>query len=62
LFQNRWAQSLVLGAWTYKQDPSNDYVLTTAKNGGWRILTQFWKDTTDEDLMKEWQKIADEKL
>lgn len=33
----RLAQSLVLGAYSYSLDPSNEYVLKTASNG-WRIL------------------------
>ena len=33
----RYVQSLVLGAYTNQQDPSNDYVLITAKTG-WKYV------------------------
>jgi len=57
-FQIRWAQSLVIGAWTYKQDPSNEYVLVTARGGGWNILASLWKESDDEMLVSAWKDIV----
>ena len=51
----RYAQSLVMGAYTYMQDPSNDYVLITAKNG-WTQLKNFW-NLPEKDLYEKWDKI-----
>ncbi|XP_067656808.1 hydroxylysine kinase-like isoform X2 [Haliotis asinina] len=52
----RIAQSLVIGVYTYHVDPSNDYTLTTAKEG-WPRLRQLWKMDTEE-LVSEWRNIA----
>ena len=51
----RYAQSLVMGHYTYLQDPGNDYVLITAKNG-WPQLKRLW-ETPKEELYNEWRKI-----
>ena len=51
----RYAQSLTMGAYTYQQDPSNDYVLITAKTG-WKTLTNFWNEPK-ESLYKKWDEI-----
>ena len=51
----RYAQSLVMGAYTYMQDPSNDYVLITAKNG-WTQLKNFW-NLSQSDLYAKWDQI-----
>ena len=53
----RYAQSLVMGAYTYMQDPSNDYVLVTAQHG-WKNLKQFW-DLPASDLYAKWDQIQD---
>ena len=53
----RWTQSLVLGAYYYSIDPSNEYVLNTAKNGGWEILRTFWKFPR-EKIIRDWKEIA----
>ena len=37
----RYAQSLVMGAYSYAQDPGNEYLLITAKTG-WKTLADFW--------------------
>ncbi|GFS00382.1 hydroxylysine kinase [Elysia marginata] len=38
----RMVMSLVYGAYTYHLDPTNEYVLETAKFG-WQALTEFWQ-------------------
>lgn len=49
----RLCQSLVLGLYSHAQDPSNTYVLQTAKSGsGWKILEQTWKMTDEEFDLK----------
>jgi len=45
----RFAQSLTMGAYTYSVDPSNEYVLESAKRG-WSLLRQIWQDTPREQL------------
>jgi len=52
----RYVQSLVLGAYTNQQDPSNEYVLITAQTG-WRNLRRFW-EAPKEELYKQWEEIA----
>jgi len=52
----RFVQSLVLGAYYYLEDPTNEYVLVTAHSGGWKALTNFWS-TPREDLFQLWSKI-----
>ena len=57
LVGSRYAQSLTLGAYSYEQQPGNEYLLITAKNG-WKILKEFW-DLGKDDLYKEWLQIVD---
>lgn len=45
----RFAQSLTMGAYAYSLDPSNPYVLDTAKRG-WTLLRHMWVDTSIEQL------------
>lgn len=52
---SRYAQSLVMGAYSYSQDPGNDYLLITSKTG-WDILTSFWS-TPLEALYADWDEI-----
>ncbi|KAG0724731.1 Hydroxylysine kinase [Chionoecetes opilio] len=49
----RFAQSLVLGAYSYVQDPGNQYLLVTATRG-WAVLDTFW-DTPKEQLISQWR-------
>ena len=51
----RYAQSLVMGAYSYSQDPGNEYLLITAKTG-WKTLSDFWSLGEDE-LYKQWDSI-----
>jgi len=51
----RYAQSLVMGAYSYSQDPGNEYLLITAKTG-WKTLTDFWSLEQDQ-LYREWDGI-----
>ncbi|XP_069156953.1 hydroxylysine kinase isoform X3 [Procambarus clarkii] len=51
----RFAQSLVMGAYSYDQDPGNEYLLITAAKG-WDILFHFW-NTPKEDIISHWKKI-----
>ena len=53
----RYAQSLVMGAYSYQQDPTNDYLLVTASTG-WTNLTNFW-NVSQEDLYKKWTEIKE---
>ncbi len=53
----RFAASLVMGAYTYLQDPGNEYMLTTAAKG-WKRLAQLWNTPKDE-LCKIWKGVAD---
>jgi len=56
VFNNfRYAQSLTMGAYTFEQDHSNTYVLTTAKTG-WTKLTEFWK-MPKKELYEKWEEI-----
>ncbi|XP_046558185.1 hydroxylysine kinase-like [Haliotis rubra] len=52
----RISQSLVIGAYSFHIDPSNDYTLNTAKKG-WPRLRQLWKMDT-EQMVREWRNIA----
>ncbi|KAG0724729.1 Hydroxylysine kinase [Chionoecetes opilio] len=49
----RFAQSLVLGAYSYVQDPGNQYLLVTATRG-WAVLDTFWH-TPKEQLISQWR-------
>ena len=51
----RMVQSLVLGAYNHSLDPTNDYLLTTAKQG-WTVLHQLWS-TSQDDVDKLWDHI-----
>jgi len=52
----RFAQSLVLGARAYHQNPANEYVLTTAVNG-WTAMQEIWEEP-QERLHERWQRIG----
>jgi hydroxylysine kinase len=54
----RYAQSLVMGAYSYEQDPGNEYLLITSKNG-WKILHEFW-NIPAEELYRKWASIMEE--
>jgi len=51
----RFAQSLTLGAYSFSQDPSNPYIMATAKNG-WSQLRALW-NTPRDVLYQRWNKI-----
>jgi len=55
---SRYAQSLVMGAYSYAQDPGNEYLLITSKTG-WEILTQFWS-LSPQELYKQWDEVIKE--
>ena len=46
-----------MGAYSYSQDPTNDYVLVTAARG-WGILHDLW-NTPKEELYAKWRKVMD---
>ena len=48
----RLCQSLALGAYSQANDPQNDYVLVTQKNG-WSVLRTLWP-MDDKEVMKVW--------
>ncbi|KAL5022539.1 hypothetical protein ScPMuIL_001694 [Solemya velum] len=52
---SRLAMSLIMGAYTYMQDPSNVYVLETAEKG-WPLLHKYWAAPNDE-LLARWKSI-----
>ena len=52
---SRLCQSLVFGAHSYSQQPGNEYLLTTAKQG-WPLLHKFWA-TDDQELLTRWRNI-----
>ena len=54
----RYAQSLVMGAYSYAQDPGNEYLLITSKTG-WQILTKFWS-LSQEQLYQQWDEVIKE--
>nr|CAD7605349.1 unnamed protein product [Timema genevievae] len=51
----RLCQSLVMGEYSYLQDPGNDYLLTTAKTG-WGLLQTLW-GTGQDELEKRWRTV-----
>lgn len=51
----RYAQSLVMGAYSHQQDPTNDYLLVTAQTG-WKNLSNFW-NLEQKELYEKWEKI-----
>lgn len=52
----RFAQSLTMNAYSYSLDPGNEYLLTTAGRG-WPLLETLWRQTTEEELYAEWDKV-----
>lgn len=51
----RYVQSLVMGAYSYSQDPGNEYLLITSKTG-WQILTSFWR-LSQAELYTQWDSV-----
>lgn len=51
----RLCTSLVMGAYSHKFDPSNMYVLTTAKKG-WDLLRKMWQ-APKSDIYIKWQAV-----
>ena len=47
----------MLGAYSYEQDPGNEYLLVTAKKG-WDVLFKFW-DTPKEEIISLWKKTME---
>jgi hypothetical protein len=45
-----------MGAYSYMQDPENEYLLTTSQKG-WNVLQLIW-NTPQSDLVNRWRKIA----
>lgn len=56
----RLCQSLVMGAYTYTIQPTNDYVLVSQKKG-WPILEELWKEKFEE-IDQIWENAADNYL
>ncbi|KAF5402361.1 hypothetical protein PHET_03713 [Paragonimus heterotremus] len=53
----RFAQSLILGEHTFRvKDPGNEYVMLTAKQGGWEKLSSLWL-THRADFVNAWTQI-----
>lgn len=50
----RLCQSLVMGAYSYLQDPGNEYLLSTSQKG-WNILDIIW-NTPQSELMRRWKE------
>jgi len=53
----RFCQSLVMGAYSYSQDPGNEYLLVTASMG-WQRLRQIW-NTPNKTLIETWKNVID---
>ncbi|XP_076466921.1 hydroxylysine kinase-like [Babylonia areolata] len=51
----RLMQSLVLGQYSYTQDPGNEYLLVTAQRG-WHVLHALW-DTPADAVQEMWDRI-----
>src|SRR5699024_11166193 len=50
----RLAQSLTLGAWTYQQQPGNEYLLTTQARG-WTVMRRLAEQRTNSAaLLERW--------
>ncbi|XP_072946512.1 hydroxylysine kinase [Epargyreus clarus] len=63
LVSSRLVQSLVLGAYTTEQDPSNTYLLSTEKANGWELLRKIRKTKPNpEGDPTDWKTIANEYL
>lgn len=54
----RLCQSLVLGVYSSTMDPSNEYILSSQKNG-WCLLEDIWNH---EDIDKLWAETEDDYL
>merc|ERR1712168_1482925 len=54
----RFAQSMVMGAYSYAINPSNEYLLLTQKTG-WSILDTFQKENS-ESMITRWRSIISE--
>ncbi|XP_037078723.1 hydroxylysine kinase-like [Pollicipes pollicipes] len=52
----RFAQSLVMGAYAFHQNPANEYVMTTAVNG-WTAFRRIWEEP-QERLYARWEAIG----
>lgn len=57
LVLGRYCQSLVLGAYSYLQDPGNEYLLCSADKG-WKQLVELW-NIPKHELYANWQKVTD---
>ncbi|CAB3366435.1 Hypothetical predicted protein [Cloeon dipterum] len=56
----RLCQSLVMGLYSHAQDPTNTYVLQTAKSGsGWTVLEKTWQ-ISDEQFAKSLNQAFDD--
>jgi len=53
----RYAQSLTMGAYSYLQNPGNEYLLITAKTG-WETLTSFWQ-LSQKELYAGWDNVLE---
>ena len=51
----RYAQSLIMGAYSHSLEAGNEYLLTTTARG-WPRLQQIWR-TSDEELLRNWRNV-----
>ncbi|XP_069688516.1 hydroxylysine kinase isoform X2 [Periplaneta americana] len=51
----RLCQSLVMGAYSYMQDPGNEYILSSSHKG-WKVLEQLW-NTPQNIVIDRWKRI-----
>ncbi|KAM3957207.1 hydroxylysine kinase [Aphomia sociella] len=58
----RLVQSLILGAYTFVQDPNNTYVTSTEKANGWELLKKIRKTKPTDQDPTDWKTIANEYL
>lgn len=53
----RLCQSLVMSAYSHLNDPQNEYILSTQKNG-WIILEELWP-LGDDEILQIWELTSD---
>ncbi len=46
-----------MGAYSYSQDPGNEYLIVTAARG-WGILQRLW-DTPKDELYARWRRVME---
>ncbi|PSN38857.1 hypothetical protein C0J52_21401 [Blattella germanica] len=53
----RLCMLVMMGAYTFKKDPQNEYLLCWTKMGGWEVLDLLWHTPQDE-LICKWKNVT----